>query len=67
MEDLSGGGPGGGTWFLDFDEVAIEFVICISVHINRNIHFLSIICLIMNICIHGCNYFGYMLELKMLD
>ena len=67
MEDSSGGGPSGGTQFLDFDEVATEFVIFISVHINRNTHFSSISCVIIYIFIHGCNYFGYVLQYNMLD
>ena len=66
MKDWSGGGPGGGTCFLNFDKVLIEVFICIFVYINRNIHFSSIACVIMNILIHGCNYFIYVLECKML-
>ena len=67
LEDWSGGGPGGGTRFLNFDEMPTKVVICISIYINRNIHFSSIISIIVNICIYGCNYFVYMLELNMLD
>ena len=61
MEDWSGGGPDGGTRFLDFNEAPTEVVICIFIHINKNIHFSSIARVIINIFIHGCNYFGYVL------
>ena len=67
MENQSGGGPSGGTRFLDFDKVLAKVGICMFVYINRNIHFSSITCVIMNICIYECNYFVYMLELNMLD
>ena len=58
MEDGSGGGPGGGTQFLSFDEVLTEVVtlylcfILIEISISRPIS-----CEIMYICIHGCNFF----------
>ena len=35
--------------------VSREVVICIFVYINRNICLSSITCVILNICIHGCN------------
>ena len=66
MEDWSGGGPGGGLGFLISTRCRQRLSFVSMLIFNRNIHFSSIICVTMNIFIHGCSWFDYILDFYIL-
>ena len=68
------------TWRIEVLEPQVEGLgFSVSARFRQRLSFVSLFtlieismycpisCLIMNICIHGCNYFAYMFKLNMLD